>query len=159
MYRDRLYHGFFDRERDRRNQASDADEYAEVQRILVEKPAGGPTERRSVKVLYELLPPDAARFGGFHWGYHGTGPSRVAAAVLADSLELPADTTGRGPFAADDPVLGELSAAFVVDVVSELCDEWRLRCTLVMRWARAWYLHNYPAHLPVRLHQIPNASW
>lgn len=156
-FRDRVYHGFSDVERYRRNQQSQ-DDPLEVQRIWVEKPAGGPTERRTDLTLYELLPPEPLLYGGFHWGYDGAGPGRTAAAVLADALEPGTPQEAGMGLGERDEVREQLRLTFVEDAVSQLCDEWRLRCTLVMRWARAWYLQHYPTHLPERLHRIPTRA-
>ena len=58
----------------------------EQPRIFVEEAAFGPTERQSVSVLRELIPPP---YGGFLWGYTGGSPARAAEALLTDALALP----------------------------------------------------------------------
>ncbi|MGW0664607.1 hypothetical protein [Streptodolium elevatio] len=146
-YQDRLYHGFYDKGPDGES----------LPRVLVEEPAGGPTQReRNLVVLYELFAPDAENIGGFNWGYRGgAGPQRVAAVVLTDALELTPPPDDGLDFWTEDAVLRKLRRDFVADAFSEACAEWRLRCTLVMRWARSWYLQHAPTHLPPRLHHIP----
>jgi hypothetical protein len=72
--------------------------------ILVEEMESGPTERQDVTVLRELLPQPGE--GGFLWGYTGGGPTRAAAAILADALDLPGPGPGEfhGTRMLDDPV-------------------------------------------------------
>ena len=69
----------------------DDDDDDDEAHILVEEMEWGPTERQDVTVLRELLPQPGE--GGFLWGYTGGGPTRAAAAILADALDLP----GPGP--------------------------------------------------------------
>jgi hypothetical protein len=67
--------------------------------------------------------------GGFGWGYNGGGTSRAAAVILADALNL------------GDPVkcgmLVRLREAFCLDVLSQMCKEFRLRRGAVLRWPAA----------------------
>jgi hypothetical protein len=87
--------------------------------------------------LRELAEPAG---GGFGWGYNGTGPLRVAAAILADALSL-GDPAGCGldPFSPwPDTTLTTLRGDFTWDVTFQLCEEWRLRRGAVLRWVRDW---------------------
>ncbi len=101
--------------------------------ILVEVPEGGPTEREKVRVLREIPPPE---YGDFGWGYNGTGTSNAAIAVLSDALELDPAALDFGAGEADGT---ELREAFCVEVLTDLCDEWRLNRRAVLRWAAGWY--------------------
>lgn len=145
-YEDRTYHGID------RTTAPDPPEH----QIVVEKPERGPTERRDVQVLRVLQPEDPDKLE-FNWGYSGTGPHETAAAVLADALDLGEPSqSGIGVFSdVDDRTLDRLRVDFVEDVVSQLCDEWRLRHGAVVRWARAWYLQRGIDDLPGALEQLP----
>ncbi|MFD6187453.1 hypothetical protein [Streptomyces goshikiensis] len=40
-------------------------------------------------------------------------------------------------------------------MLSQFCDEWRLRRGVILRWARAWYLQRGINALPVALQQLP----
>jgi hypothetical protein len=139
-YQDRTYHGV---------------QTYETSRIEAEIPATGPTERKSVTVLYELHPADA--HGSFGWGYNGGGTSRAAAAILADALDLgDQDAAGISLGAyPEDRVLVDLREEFCEDVLSQFCDEWRLRRSVVLRWTRAWYLQRGIDQLPPALQQLP----
>jgi hypothetical protein len=110
----------------------------EQPQIFVEQVAFGPTERRSVSVLRELIPPP---HGGFLWGYTGGSPARAAEALLTDALGLPAldvlDKTG--PKMGYDTLSVRLRNDFTFDVMSQLSDDWRLRRGAVLRWVRGWY--------------------
>ncbi|WP_331736674.1 hypothetical protein OG426_55145 (plasmid) [Streptomyces canus] len=149
-YEDCTYHGVQDGP-----ETGNGDE-AEWQpaRILVENPEFGPTERQDVTVLRELAEPEA---GGFGWGYNGGGTSAAAAAILADALDLgDPDKCGIG-YATypEDEVLVQLREDFCDDVLSQLCDEWRLRRGVVLRWSRAWYLQRGISELPAALRELP----
>lgn len=145
-YQDRTYHGI-------QGEADDDQEWEEA-RLLVEEPAPGPTERESVTVLRELRPPED---GGYGWGYNGSGTSRVAAAILADALDL-GDPRACGiattAYTQNDALV-QLREDFCEDVLSQFCDEWRLRRSVVLRWARAWYLQRGIDVLPAALRQLP----
>ena len=67
--------------------------------------------------------------GGFYWGYNGGGPARAATAILADALNPGGPVpSGLDPTAAtQDATLGALRSDFCRDVLSQLCEEWRLR--------------------------------
>ncbi|MEX5637511.1 DUF6166 domain-containing protein [Parafrankia sp. FMc2] len=101
--------------------------------ILVEAPESGPTERESVEMLREILPPE---YGDFGWGYNGTGTSNAAIAVLSDALDVDPDVIGLGAENVDG---AELREAFCVEVLTDFCDEWRLNRRAVLRWAAGWY--------------------
>ncbi|MFD9315866.1 hypothetical protein [Streptomyces goshikiensis] len=49
----------------------------------------------------------------------------------------------------------QLREDFCDDVLSQFCDEWRLRRGVILRWARAWYLQRGINALPVALQQLP----
>lgn len=149
-YEDCTYHGVQDGpESDR----GDEEEWTPA-RILVEKPEFGPTERQDVTVLRELAEPKA---GGFGWGYNGGGTSAAAAAILADALDLgDPDKCGIG-YATypEDEVLAQLREDFCDDVLSQLCDQWRLRRGVVLRWSLTWYLQRGIGELPAALRELP----
>ncbi|BDM74930.1 hypothetical protein HEK616_84170 (plasmid) [Streptomyces nigrescens] len=119
-------------------------------RLIVEKPENGPTERRNVQVLRELKPTDEEEFGGFGWGYNGSGTSRVAAAIIADALDLrDAEKSGLGfPGWPQDDTLIELREDFCTEVLSQLTDEWRLRRSVVLRWIHSWHVQHGIVKLP-----------
>ncbi|WP_327215343.1 hypothetical protein OG483_17410 [[Kitasatospora] papulosa] len=162
-YEDRTYHGV---QNGPENPPRKGEE-PQPASIFVEKPEFGPTERREVTVLYELRPEDPERVGGFGWGYNGHGTSRAAAAILADALDL---TDPREPGDLDkvgiamtgwpqDDVLVGMREDFCDDVLSQCCDQWRLRRGVVLRWARAWYLQQGIDELPDALQELsPLAS-
>jgi hypothetical protein len=142
---DRTYHGIPSKE-----------EHGEWEsaRIFVEKPEEGPTEREDVTVWAELPAPDDGDFG---WGYDGHGTSRAAAAILADALEL-GDPEECGIAVAaypSDLTLTHLRENFCHEVLSQCCDEWRMRRGLILRWARGWYLQHGITDLPEALRQLP----
>ena len=151
-YEDRTYHGI---QNGPENPARE-DEERQAPSIFVEKPKFGPTERRDAGVLYELRPKDPERLGGFGWGYNGSGTSRAAAAILADALDLadPLDPSALEEVGIamtgypQDDVLVDMREDFCDDVLSQCCDQWRLRRGVVLRWARAWYLQRSPNCLP-----------
>ncbi|MFZ3562794.1 DUF6166 domain-containing protein [Streptomyces sp. BH055] len=150
-YEDRTYHGIKDGPETPRG---DEEERKPTQ-ILVERPEFGPTERKyDVTVLRELAEPKGHGFG---WGYNGGGTSAAAAAILADALDLgdPA-TCGIGfvsPY--EDGVLAQLREDFCDDVLSQLCDQWRLRRGVILRWSLAWYLQRGITDLPAALTELP----
>ncbi|MGX1025473.1 hypothetical protein RKD37_000088 [Streptomyces ambofaciens] len=149
-YEDCTYHGVQD---GLESDSSVAEEWQPA-RILVEKPEFGPTERQYVTVLRELTEPGT---GGFGWGYNGGGTSAAAAAILADALDLgDPDTCGIG-YAAypEDEVLAQLREDFCDDVLSQLCDQWRLRRSVVLRWSLAWYMQRGIGSLPAALQHLP----
>jgi hypothetical protein len=150
-YEDCTYHGIqYGPETDR-----DDEEKWRPARILVEKPEFGPTERQyGVTVLRELGEPKA---GGFGWGYNGGGTSAAAAAILADALGLGDPEKcgiGYGAYPVDE-VLEQLREDFCDDVLSQLCDQWRLRRGVVLRWSLAWYLQRGIHELPAALRALP----
>jgi hypothetical protein len=108
------------------------------------------------KVLRELECEDT-RPNSFRWGYDGVGPSVSAAAILTDALGL-GDSRAVG-IAVDSPspneILHPLREAFCIEVIAQLCDEWRLRRSVVLRWARTWYLQCSITELPVALRELP----
>jgi len=55
-------------------------------------------------------------------------------------------------------ILRRLREDFCHDVLSQLCDEWRLRCGVVLRWSLAWYLQRGVTELPGALQEMP-AFW
>ncbi|MEU8993172.1 DUF6166 domain-containing protein [Streptomyces sp. NPDC048558] len=125
------YHGWFDRGEDSEGI------------VAVEISEFGPTERLGTIELHRL----SDRFG-FHWGYQGGGPGRLATAILTDAL-------GSEPWDA-------MGGAFRDDVVSQFTEEWRIRRSAVLRWVRGW-LADQPADqqpdiLPQTLAHIPPAD-
>lgn len=150
-YEDCTYHGIqYGPETDR----SDGEEWKPA-RILVEKPEFGPTERQyELTVLRELAEPENRGLG---WGYNGGGTSVTAAAVLADALDLgDPDKCGIGYMSSsEDEVLAQLREDFCDDVLSQLCDQWRLRRGVVLRWSLAWYLQRGIDDLPAALRNPP----
>ncbi|MFE3559417.1 hypothetical protein ACFXKW_31860 [Streptomyces sp. NPDC059193] len=54
-----------------------------------------------------------------------------------------------------DKDLVRLREDFCEDVLSQFCDEWRLRRGVVLRWARAWYLQRGITDLPSALREPP----
>ncbi|WP_030390781.1 hypothetical protein [Streptomyces sp. NRRL S-241] len=149
-YRDWTYHGIQDGPESNRSD----EEGWQPARILVEEVEFGPTERQGVKVLRELA---EAEHGGFGWGYNGGGTSAAAAVILADALDLgDPDKCGIG-YAAypEDEVLVELREDFCDDVLSQLCDQWRLRRGVVLRWSLSWYLQRGIDELPAALRELP----
>ncbi|MFG2236170.1 hypothetical protein ACGFNX_40310 [Streptomyces sp. NPDC048723] len=149
-YRDWTYHGIQDGPESNR---SDGEEWQPA-RILVEEVEFGPTERQDVTVLRELAEPE---HGGFGWGYNGGGTSAAAAVILADALDLgDPDKCGIG-YATypEDEVLVQLREDFCDDVLSQFCDQWRLRRGVVLRWSRAWYLQRGIDDLPAALRELP----
>ncbi|MFP8886774.1 DUF6166 domain-containing protein [Streptomyces mangrovi] len=150
MYEDCTYHGIQDGPESNGN----GEEKWQPARILVEKPEFGPTQRANVRVLRELPEPEDSGFG---WGYNGGGTSAAAAAILADALGLgDPDTCGIG-YAAypENEVLAQLREDFCDDVLSQLCDQWRLRRSIILRWSRAWYLQRGIEELPAALRELP----
>ena len=122
--------------------------------IMVEDVAFGPTERQDTAVLRELAEP---AYGGFLWGYNGSGPLWAAAAILADALGL-GDPAACGIDAASpqrDDTLIALRGDFTWDVTSQLCEEWRLRRGAVLRWVRGWYAEHGITNLPQAAAQLP----
>lgn len=120
-------------------------------RILVESAEPGPTERQNAKIFRELAASEDS--GGFGWGYNGGGTSQAAAAVLADAMnvdieliEFPGGT---------DQLLCRLREDFCEDVMSQLCDEWRLRRGAVLRWVRGWYAQYDLSELPTAVVELP----
>ncbi|MDQ8707570.1 hypothetical protein RCO28_34630 [Streptomyces sp. LHD-70] len=150
-YEDCTYHGIqYGPETDRGD-----DEEWKPARILVEEPEFGPTQRQmGVTVLRELAEPEASGFG---WGYNGGGTSAAAAAILADALDLgDPDKAGIGYTAyLEDEVLVQLREDFCDDVLSQLCDQWRLRRSIILRWSLAWYLQRGIDEVPTALRELP----
>ncbi|KOU48723.1 hypothetical protein ADK56_21235 [Streptomyces sp. MMG1522] len=150
-YEDRTYHGIQDGQEKWRGE----EEEWRPARILVEKPEFGPTERTyGVTVLRELAEPEG---GGFGWGYNGGSTSAAAAAILSDALDLgDPDKSGIGYLSdSEDDVLSQLREDFCDDVLSQLCDHWRLRRGVVLRWSVAWYLQRGITDLPAALTGLP----
>lgn len=149
LYEDRTYHGI--------QWGSLSAGKWEPARILVESAEKGPTERLAVKVLRELVAKDEDELGGFGWGYNGSGTSRAAAVILADALGLgDPDRAGISMVGwPQDEVLVRLREDFCIEVLSQLCDQWRLRHITVARWAAAWYTQAGISPLPTALRQLP----
>lgn len=116
-------------------------------RIFVEQSKTGPTERETAKTLRELAQGRGSGWSGlqFGWGYNGTGTSAAARAILADA-------TGVEP--SDD-----LREDFAADVLTYMCDEWRLRQGAVLRWVRGWYAEHGISPLPSSVANLPPALW
>jgi hypothetical protein len=90
-------------------------------------------------------------------GYNGGGTSRVAAVILADALDL-IDPVEGGIALSSHPqheTLVRLREAFCEDVLSQMCDEFRLRRGAVLRWARGWYAQKGITDLPAALADLP----
>jgi hypothetical protein len=102
-------------------------------RLWVEPPAEGPTERADIKPIRELLPPSDGSFG---WGYNGGGPSRAAAAILADAFEAGPETFWPGLH--DDTTNLDMREAFCEDILTYVCDEFRISRYAVLTWANGW---------------------
>lgn len=152
-YEDRTYHGIQHGPESRESRRSSGEERQRT-RILVEIPEFGPTERQDVTVLRELAHPKASGSG---WGYNGSGTSAAAGVILADALDLgDPDKCGIG-YMADhkDEVLVQLREDFCDDVLSQFCDQWRLRRGVILRWARAWYLQRGLHELPAAVRELP----
>jgi hypothetical protein len=112
--------------------------------------------REDPVVLRELAGP---AYGGFNWGYTGSGPERAAAAILADALSLGDPVAcGLDPAGAITPdrTLGMLRYDFCWDVVSQLAGEWRLRRGALLRWARGWYAQRELTDLPRAVARLPS---
>jgi hypothetical protein len=148
-YEDCTYHGIQDGPETGRE---DEEEWQST-RILVETPESGPTQRKSLTVLRELAEPG----GDFGWGYNGTGTTNAAAAILADALDLgdPVECGIHFTSEPEDKILRRLREDFCHDVLSQLCDEWRLRRGVVLRWSLAWYLQRGITELPGALQEMP----
>jgi hypothetical protein len=116
-------------------------------RIFVEQSKTGPTERETAKTLRELAQGRGTGWSGlqFGWGYNGTGTSAAARAILADAM---------GAEPGDD-----LREDFAADVLTYLCDEWRLRQGAVLRWVRGWYAEHGISPLPSSVANLPPALW
>ncbi len=123
-------------------------------RIMVESTETGPTEREHAVVLRELAEPE---YGGFYWGYSGGGPGRASSAILADALGLgDPDECGLGPLSHPrNDIFIALRNDFCWDVLSQLCEEWRLRRGAVLRWVRGWYAERGITALPQAVGQLP----
>jgi hypothetical protein len=123
--------------------------------ILVEQIAFGPTERQGVAVLREIPEP---QHGGFLWGYVGGSPTRAAEAILADALDLPDLSTlddAHVPGRDRDRTSIRLRNDFCIDVLSQLCHEWRLRRGAVLRWVRGWYAEHGITNVPLAAIRLP----
>lgn len=125
--------------------------------IFVEGTVFGLTEHEHVAASREL---DEPVHGGFYWGYNGGGPARAATAILADALNPDGPVpSGLDPTAAtQDATLGALRSDFCWDVLSQLCEEWRLRRDAVLRWVRGWYAEHGLPDLPQAAAQLPPAN-
>ncbi len=146
IYQERTYHGLqgraarpAPRRAGRRGRTRpvvvETDDEWHPSRILVEVPARGPTERENPTLLREIPEPEDGDFG---WGHNGGGTSRTAAAVLADALDLDYKAVAFGGIR-DDDLLGDLREDFCAEVLTDLCDEWRLNRRAVVRWTAGWY--------------------
>ncbi|RPK23532.1 hypothetical protein EES37_37895 [Streptomyces sp. ADI91-18] len=126
-------------------------------RLLVETPEDGPTQRRNVQVLRELRAKDEQSLGGFGWGYDGSGTSRAAAAILADALDLGDPEKAGISFTGwpQDNTLIRLREDFCVEMLSQFCDEWRLRRSVIVRWAHSWFIQRGITELPNALRDLP----
>ncbi|MET9987650.1 hypothetical protein [Streptomyces rochei] len=112
-------------------------------------------------MLRELAEPAADDFG---WGYNGGGTSVAAAAILADALLLGDPGKCGIGYATypEDEVLLQLREDFCDDLLSQLCDQWRLRRGVVLRWSFAWYLQRGINELPAARREdgsIPRRVW
>ena len=125
--------------------------------ILVEGTMFGLTEHERVAASREL---DEPVHGGFYWGCNGGGPARAATAILADALNPGGPVpSGLDPTAAtQDATLGALRSDFCWDVLSQLCEEWRLRRDAVLRWVRGWYTEHGLTDLPQAAAQLAPAN-
>jgi hypothetical protein len=139
----RIYHGIYDEEDARGGESPFW--------IDVEHPESGPTERELKTKVYRSFnanpyhsgeygkgrrtwsPRDRIRYPDkgsgigpyFGWGYNGGGTSAAAELLLGDA-------TGEQPSF-------DLREAFCEDILTQLCDEWRLSRGAVLRWVRGWY--------------------
>ncbi|MEU0398368.1 hypothetical protein ABZ208_37630 [Streptomyces sp. NPDC006208] len=149
-YEDCTYHGIQDGPKTGRGD----DEEWQPTRILVETPEFGPTQRETLTVLRELAEPGGSGFG---WGYDGTGTSNAAAAILADALDLGDPLECGIHFLSDreDETLRLLREDFCDDVLSQLCDQWRLRRGVILRWSLAWYAQRGIDERPGALQELP----
>jgi hypothetical protein len=122
--------------------------------LQIELTAFGPTERETVTVLRTEHELDA---GGFGWGYNGGGTSRAAAVILADALDLGDPVAGGIALSSypEDETFVQLREAFCEDVLSQMCDEFRLRRGAVLRWARGWYAQQGITHVPAAVASLP----
>ncbi|MFE0250314.1 hypothetical protein [Streptomyces sp. NPDC059010] len=79
--------------------------------------------------------------------------------MLADALDLDSGGSGidfeRDTGQPENQVLGRLCEDFCTDVLSQLCDEWRHRPGVILRWRRAWYPHYGMDQLPPILRHLP----
>lgn len=144
-YEEWTYHGIA---------VSDDDEDGEWEpaRLLVERPEKGPTQRQmNGTVLRELSNGEDSDFG---WGHNGGGTSRTAAAVLTDALELGEDSGIEFAAWPQDETLEALREAFCVDVLTQMCAEWRLGRGAVLRWVLAWYIQR-GEEPPALLRELP----
>ncbi|WP_261568548.1 DUF6166 domain-containing protein [Frankia gtarii] len=123
-YQERTYHGL---------------QGAAAPRGAPEPMAAGPTERESVTVLRRLAELAKSEGSDFGWGYNGHGTSHTSAVVLADALDLDIETiafAGSRP----DETLADLREDFCAEILTDLCDEWRLNRRAILRWAAVgWY--------------------
>ncbi|MFJ6838485.1 hypothetical protein [Streptomyces sp. NPDC091209] len=55
----------------------------------------------------------------------------------------------------EDEVLAQLREDFCDDVLSQLCDQWRLRRGVVLRWSLAWYLQRGIDKVPAAVRELP----
>ncbi len=126
---DRTYHGV-------------QDDDGANDRIEIELAEYGPTERDGVyvlKTLYENPHPPLVG-SGLGWGYNGTGTSATALIILWDAL-------GQEP----SPDLRE---DFCADVLSQFCDEFRIRRGAVLRWVRGWCVEQGIDNLPPAVREL-----
>lgn len=130
---DRTYHGVMER-------------VGEDDRIEIELPEFGPTERRDVYVLQTLYENPSPPFAGyeFGWGYNGGGTSAAALVILRDAL-------GQEPSQ-------DLREDFCEDMLSQFCDEFRIRRGAVLRWVRGWYAERGVDDLPTVVRHLPPVS-
>ena len=64
----------------------------------------------------------------------------------------------RGPAASlRDTTFSELCSDFCWNVLTQLCEEWRMRRDAVLRWVRGWYAEHGIADLPQAAVQPPSA--
>ncbi|MFG3214715.1 hypothetical protein [Streptomyces tendae] len=52
-------------------------------------------------------------------------------------------------------MLAQLREDFCADVLSQLCDQWRHRRSVVLRWSLAWYMQRGIESLPAALRDLP----
>ena len=142
---DRTYHGI------QQYESAHDDQEWQPARLQVEQAEFGPTGHKDVTVLRRF---DVPEDSGSGWGYNGGGTSHTAAAILADALDVDDDWFG----VSGDPLNEtdkQLREDFCEDVLSQMCDEFRLRRGAVLRWVRGWYAEQQITDLPAAVATLP----